>query len=126
MQKLRSQFGRYAVFFYNEFCPDIIAILWRPTILQRQPYSAMHSEFCAPIESDWVENGLVTTNTNDILRSIRCVLQDVVVDTKVLDDKTIFFEQDEITKKNITKTAKKAKVLEEESHSSSSSGEDTD
>eukprot|EP00554_Chaetoceros_debilis_P006566 CAMPEP_0194073910 /NCGR_PEP_ID=MMETSP0149-20130528/1122_1 /TAXON_ID=122233 /ORGANISM="Chaetoceros debilis, Strain MM31A-1" /LENGTH=1393 /DNA_ID=CAMNT_0038753963 /DNA_START=143 /DNA_END=4324 /DNA_ORIENTATION=+ len=119
VQKLRSQFGRYAVFFYNEFCPDVIAILWRPTILQRQPFSAMHSAFCAPIESDWVGNGLVTTNTNDILRSIRCVLQDVVVDTKVLDDKAIYFEQDEhfTLKKNVTKTAKKPKL---------SSGESTD
>mmetsp|Transcript_4820 Transcript_4820/g.6765 ORF Transcript_4820/g.6765 Transcript_4820/m.6765 type:complete len:80 (-) Transcript_4820:153-392(-) len=79
----------------------------------------MHSAFCAPIESDWVGNGLVTTNTNDILRSIRCVLQDVVVDTKVLDDKAIYFEQDEhfTLKKNVTKTAKKPKL---------SSGESTD
>ena len=86
---LRSKFGRYAVFFYNEFCPDMIAMLWRPTAFQRQPFSAVNAEFCTPIEHQWGEDSLVTTNSNDVLRAAKCILRNLVVDTKVLDDRSI-------------------------------------
>ncbi len=89
IEKLRAKFGKYAVFFYNEFCPDMIAMLWRPSAFQRQAFSAMHAEFQTPIEYDWGENGLVTTNSKDVLRAIKCVLKDIIINTKVLDDRSI-------------------------------------
>lgn len=86
---LRSHFGQYALFFYNEHCPDMIAMLWRPTTFQRLPFSAMHAEFCTPSDFQWEENALVTKNSNDILRAIKSVLRHVIVDFKVLDDRSI-------------------------------------
>lgn len=86
---LREKYGQYALFFYNEFCPELIGMLWRPTTFIRQPFSAMHAEFMAPVELQWSEDSLVITNPNDVLRAIKCHLNDVTVDAKVLDDRSI-------------------------------------
>lgn len=100
---LRSHFGQYALFFFNEHCPDMIAMLWRPETFERLPFSAMQAEFCTPTDYQWEENALVTKNSNDILRAIRCVLRYVIVDFKVLDDRSI---KDTVT---TGETARKAK-----------------
>ena len=107
IEKLRSKFGKYAVFFYNEFCPDMIAMLWRPSAFQRQPFSAMHAEFHTPVEYDWEENGLVTTNSKDVLRAIKCFLIDIIIDTKVLDARSI--KAPAVINEGATTTPRKAK-----------------
>ena len=122
MTVLRSKFGKYAVFFYNEFCPDMIAMLWRPDAFERQPFSAMHAEFTTPIDYHWEENGLVTTNSADVLRAINCVLSDVIVDSKVIDDRQI---KDESKVNNESKSPKKSKRKLSDDESSSSD-EDSD
>lgn len=125
MTVLRSKFGKYALFFYNEFCPDMIALLWRPDAFERQPFSAMHAEFTTPIGYHWEENGLVTTNSADVLRAIKCVLSDVIVDSKVLDDRQIKDESQSKMDNNESKSPKKAKrKLSDDA--SSSSDEDSD
>ncbi len=101
VQKLRLHFGRYAVFFYNEFCPNLIAMLWRPNAFTRQTYSAMHSEFFTPINHNWIEDGMVTTNANDVLRAIQCILHNVVVDSKILDYRSTFEEEEGSSKKKV-------------------------
>jgi hypothetical protein len=101
---LRSHFGKYAVFFYNELCPDVIAMLWRPTTFHRQPFSAMHAEFSTPVEYKWEENSLVTKNSNDVLRAIRCILRHIIIDYKIFDDKSI---KDEVMSKASQKTKRK-------------------
>jgi U3 small nucleolar RNA-associated protein 22 len=89
VSSLRSKYGKYAVFFYNQFCPEIIAMLWRPTAFNRQPFSAMHAEFMTPMEFNWATDSLVTTNANDVLRAVKCILHNVIVDIKILDDRSI-------------------------------------
>jgi U3 small nucleolar RNA-associated protein 22 len=121
MNTLRSKFGRYAIFFYNEFCPDMIAMLWRPDAFERQPFSAMHAEFTTPIDYQWGENSLVTTNSADVLRSIKCVLHDFIVDTKILDQRQIDGEEVKVIF-GVRRVAKKHKRPDDES----SSSEDTD
>ena len=92
-------------------------MLWRPTAFERQTYSAMHSEFFTPIEYDWIEDGLVTTNSNDVLRAIQCVLHNVAVDCKVLDDRTIAEKESKSAEK--LQRSKKKKVEVDVSTSSS-------
>lgn len=48
VHSLRSKYSKYAVFFYNEFAPDVIAMIWRPDAFKPQPFSAIVSEFKRP------------------------------------------------------------------------------
>lgn len=123
IEKLRSKFGKYACFFYNEYCPDMIAMLWRPVAFQRKPFSAMHAEFHTPIENNWEENGLVTANCNDILRAIKCTLSDVIVGTKVYDDKSIKLLPTENSAKSSTLTKKSKRKHQQDSSSSEEDSE---
>jgi U3 small nucleolar RNA-associated protein 22 len=127
MQQLKSQYGEYAVFFYNEYCPDIIAMLWRPSAFERQAFSAMHAEFTSPLDQNWEANALVTSNASDILRAIRGTMSEVLVDVKVLVDKSLDFESKLDEKvESTTSSKKKRKVAAEEEESDSSSDEDSD
>jgi U3 small nucleolar RNA-associated protein 22 len=119
VSSLRSKYGKYAVFFYNQFCPEIIAMLWRPTAFNRQAFSAMHAEFMTPIEFNWATDSLVTTNANDLLRAVKCILHDVVVDVKILDDRSI--HQDSGSSKKGSK-----RKQPEENETSSSDEDDSD
>lgn len=118
VSSLRSKYGKYAIFFYNQFCPEIIAMLWRPTAFTRQAFSAMHAEFMTPMEYNWAADSLVTTNANDVLRAVKCILQNVIVDIKVLDDRSIHQDSG-----SSTKGSKRKQPAEEET---SSSEEDDD
>lgn len=90
MDIVRKKFGSQALFFYNHLCPEVIAILWRPSAFANQPFSAMTSEFARPIcDHDWKNDTMVTNNMHDILREIGPFFQNVVTDTKVLDDRSI-------------------------------------
>lgn len=76
------------MFFYNEYCPDIIAVLWRPASFVPQPFSAVVSEFQQPVvTSSWKEDTLVVTNTDDLLYEIGFSLKDIITNIKILDDK---------------------------------------
>ncbi len=81
-------------------------MLWRPNAFARQTYSAMNSEFFTPMEHNWIEDGLVTTNANDVLRAIQCKLHNVVVDSKILDFRSTFEEE---KKSKAERSKKKAK-----------------
>lgn len=89
VMRLRSELGHLAVFFYNEYTPDIIGCLWRPDAFKGQAFSAMHSEYKRPIENAWEENSLVITNASDVLRVIRFICRDIAVDVKVFDDRNV-------------------------------------
>jgi len=84
LKKLRSKFGHLAVFFYNEYAPDIIAILWRPKSLQSHPFSVLHSEYKRPVEDNWKDDSLASMNTEDILRELHFHVRDIVIDVKVM------------------------------------------
>jgi siroheme synthase len=81
----------------------------------------MHAEFTTPIDYQWGENSLVTTNSADVLRSIKCVLHDFIVDAKILDQRQINGEEVKVIL-GVRRAAKKHKRPDDES----SSSEDTD
>lgn len=87
ISRLRSKYGEYAVFFYNEFSPDIIAMIWRPTAFVPKAFSAMMSEFQSPVLKGWKDDSLVMTNTDDLMSEIGYAGRDILSDIKVLDDK---------------------------------------
>jgi hypothetical protein len=68
---------QHALVFYNEFCPQVVAALLRPS--SEIPFSALHSEQCRPTSGDLVE-----TNVSDLVREIRHCTDHVVVNVKVL------------------------------------------
>jgi len=96
-------------------------MLWRPNAFARQTYSAMNSEFFTPMEHNWIEDGLVTTNASDVLRAIQCKLHNVVVDSKILDFRSTFEEE---KKSKAERSKKKAKGKAGAVMSSSEGGSD--
>ncbi len=84
---LRSRYNDYAVFFYNELTPDVIAIVWRPAAFVPQLFSAMVSEFKRPAMEFWRDDSLVIPNTDDLISEIEYASKDIISDVKVLDDK---------------------------------------
>lgn len=49
---LRSKYGRYALFFYNELAPEVIGLVWRPDAFKALSFSAMTAEYAMPQEAD--------------------------------------------------------------------------
>jgi U3 small nucleolar RNA-associated protein 22 len=85
MQNLSSRLHRFALFFYNELCPNVISVVWRP-LFEPRGFSATVSEYARPITADeWKQDTLVTINVRDLLREIAQYTADIVVDAKLLD-----------------------------------------
>lgn len=80
---LRSKYNQYAVFFYNEFAPDIIAIVWRPDAFKPHPFSAGDSNFKRPVAEFWKDDSFVITNTEDLMAEIRYLARNIVSNLKV-------------------------------------------
>jgi len=87
--QLRLKFGHIAVFFYNEFTPDVIAVLWRPNTFSSQPFTAMHSEFKRPIDDNWQVDSLIKTNPFDVLQEMQFLARDMIIDMKILDNSAL-------------------------------------
>lgn len=47
---LQSKLGRHALFFYNDLCPEVVAVLWRTSLLSSRPFSAMTCEVARPLD----------------------------------------------------------------------------
>ena len=88
VEELRSRFGNLALVFYNDLCPDVVALLWRrPLLDSRKAFSAVHSEYVRPVTyNGWQNDTLVTLHIRDVLREMQAVTIDMVVATKVLDE----------------------------------------
>jgi U3 small nucleolar RNA-associated protein 22 len=85
VQALAARLSPYALFFYNDLCPNVISVLWRP-LFEPRAFSAMVSEHSRPISADdWKPDTLVTMNVRDVLRGIAQYTSDIVVDVKLLD-----------------------------------------
>jgi U3 small nucleolar RNA-associated protein 22 len=85
MQNLSSRLHRFALFFYNEFCPNVISVVWRP-LFEPRGFSVMVSENARPITAaEWKPDTLVTINVHDLMREIGQYTAEIVVDAKVLD-----------------------------------------
>jgi U3 small nucleolar RNA-associated protein 22 len=83
---LRARYNDYAVFFYNEFSPDIIAIIWRPDAFKPQPFSVIASDFKRPTSEVWKEDSPVITNIEDLMAEIVYIAKDIVTTFKVFDE----------------------------------------
>jgi U3 small nucleolar RNA-associated protein 22 len=87
ISSLREKFGAYALFFYNEFCPDVIGLVWRPQTLETLSFSAMTAEYAMPLdENGWKNDSLVVRNTTDLLREMSEYYQHVITTVKIIDD----------------------------------------
>ena len=78
VNQLRAKYSDYAVFFYNEYTPDVIAMIWRPDAFKSQPFSAMVSAFKQPAMEEWKEDSLVLTNTDDLMAEIGHLARNIV------------------------------------------------
>lgn len=85
---LRSKYSEYAVFFYNEFAPDVIALVWRPGAFSKpQPFSAIVSEFKRPMAELWKDDSFVITNADDLMAEIGYFSRNIVSTFKVFDSR---------------------------------------
>ena len=122
---LRSAYGKYAVFFYNELAPDVIALLWRPDAYRPVPFSALVSGFKRPVLEHWTGDSLVVTNTDDLMAEIVQRSKNAIMTFKVLVDKK---PNDAPPADRSDKKAKKAteEVTESEGSSEGSESEEED
>ena len=84
---LRAKYNEYSIFFYNEFTPDVIAMVWRPAAFTPQLFSAMVSEFKRPAMNLWKDDSFVIANTDDLMNEIGIFSKNIISDLKLLDDK---------------------------------------
>jgi U3 small nucleolar RNA-associated protein 22 len=117
VQRLRDQMGDLALFFYNQYCPDVIAVLWRPQ--EPRSFSARHSQFARPALNDgWKNDTLMIHNIHDIVRQLRGYSGGMLIDIKVFDSWGQI--EDELV------DGKSSKRKARELHNSSSGSEDSD
>jgi hypothetical protein len=73
----------------NEFAPEVIAILWRPSTFQPKIFTAINSESVRPVEhKDWKSDSMVVDNVKDFMRELSRATRDIVIDIKVFDDRS--------------------------------------
>lgn len=83
VQALRSRYNSYAVFFYNEFTPDVVAVIWRPDAFKPKPFTATVSEFQRPVMEPWKDDSLVVSNIDDLMAEIRHFSKNIISHVKV-------------------------------------------
>jgi U3 small nucleolar RNA-associated protein 22 len=86
VKSLQKRFGDYAVFFYNEFCPEVIGIVWRPQVFVPTSFSAMSSEHSYPVDDDWKLDTLISKNVGDLLREISQYTANIATNVRIFDD----------------------------------------
>lgn len=89
VERLRKRFGSMAIFFFNQNCPEIIGVLWRPQLFLSSPFSAMSSEYVAPLDTEWKSDSLVSKNHGDIIREMCEYSKDIVTTVRVFDDSSL-------------------------------------
>ena len=80
---LRSKYNQYAVFFYNEFAPEIIAIVWRPDAFKPHSFSVGASICKRPADVFWKDDSYVITNTDELMAEVGFLARDIVSNVKV-------------------------------------------
>ena len=90
LEALRSNFGQYALFFYNDLAPEVIGLVWRPHTFDTLAFSAMTAEFARPVQDpeDWAKDTLVCRSMTDILREMSPYFQDVITNVKIVHDQS--------------------------------------
>ena len=90
LEALRSNFGQYALFFYNDLAPEVIGLVWRPHTFDTLAFSAMTAEFARPVQDqeDWTKDTLVCRSITDLLREMSPYFQDVITNVKIVHDQS--------------------------------------
>ena len=86
VDRLEKVFGRQAVFFYNQNCPEVICVLLRPHVFAPVLFSVMSSERSCPMDYEWHASSLVARNIGDIVREMFEYSKDIVTDIRVFDE----------------------------------------
>jgi Nrap protein domain 6 len=89
MSSLRVNFGSHALFFYNQLCPSVIALLWRPQVSAPQSFAVVNSEFAQPcVSREWKNDTMVIVNANDLFREMSQYYESMVTNVKVFQAPT--------------------------------------
>ena len=83
---LQERFGAFAVFFYNEFCPEVIGVVWRPQVFTPHPFSAMSSENSCPVDDHWKSANLLSRNLGDLMREMTQYTRNLITSIRIFDD----------------------------------------
>jgi U3 small nucleolar RNA-associated protein 22 len=93
VENLRRRLGHTALFFYNDLCPEVVGVLWRPQLFVSKSFSAITSECVRPLVfaamqpttkgKDENETSLVVVHALDLLREASAYTADIVMDQKV-------------------------------------------
>jgi len=86
VDKLREQFDEHALFFYNQNCPEVICVLWRPQKFSPMPFSVMSSERSHPIDEELQCDSLVSCSLGDIVREIQECSKEIVTTIRIFDE----------------------------------------
>jgi len=86
---LQERFGKYALFFFNEYCPEVIGVVWRPGTFAPVPFSAISSEQRCPQGDEWGNGSLILRNVGDLLREMGQYTKDIVTNIVIFDDKCL-------------------------------------
>jgi hypothetical protein len=126
---LRQKLGNHALFFYNELTPEVICLVWRPQSFRPKAFSAVSSESVRPVQDvNWKSDSMAIDNVKDFLRELNQTTRDLIVDIKVLDDRSHKRQsRKELTtpsKKNTKKRAMSSNVSESDSDDAESMKEE--
>ena len=87
VSELKNRFGHLALFFYNQYTPEVICILWRPSAFKTESFAVKTSEHKRPLTiNGWSKDSLVVTNYEEVLSEIRHACKDIVTGIKVQDE----------------------------------------
>jgi len=86
VEVLQEHFGAFAVFFYNELCPEVIGIVWRPQVFTPSPFSALSSENSCPVDDDWNGTNLASRNPGDLIREMTQYTRGIITNIRIFDD----------------------------------------
>lgn len=115
---LRQKLGNHALFFYNALTPEVIGLVWRPTSFRPKAFSAVSSESVRPIsDGNWKSDSMAMDNVKDFLRELHHTTRDLIVDIKILDDRS--HKRESTTTPSKKKNTKKRALSKEVSESDS-------
>lgn len=83
VETLERRFGKYALFFYNEYCPEAIGLVWRPNVFSPVTFSALASEHIQPGTE---ASDSVMKNANDVLREMKQFMKYSIIDIRRFDE----------------------------------------
>lgn len=86
VEALQQRYGTFAVFFYNELCPEVIGVVWRPQVFTPIPFSAMSSENSYPVDDRSNGANLLSRNLGDLIREMTQYTRDTITNIRIFDD----------------------------------------